>query len=718
MKYIFSILILTLCFTANVGALEQDLTIGECNYSIQSNTSIRSSVKDNSKCLKASLEQETLQNNLNKNIYGDVPEKLKSSYDSIKPFMGFLLALIIIWKLISFQNERNREDSKKEHTNLLFKFSIFSLAVMALSELEILQEQMDKGLDVIVHNQILPLAVNNQLLEQSEAVKQHAIEANRTIISDKIIEMSQSMFDSEMCSISYKTKSMTFYNLDDLEYVSDPLLNCIEEYKSKNSNKILFERDNRMLQASAIENCSHVSKSSHIIDCGQQYSHGNNIEINNVINKYSIEMAKLANQFHAVNCMDLKVSDKNNYETYCRDFKDDEFSLINTDKTIDDFDSLFSSTIESFITEYSAVLKIYMANSIEKLKLAKEKRRQHQRDKDAENNKFTKEKMKNNLMNSVFDQALLAMTVQNKNEDYSSIIKNAVNNLQATSPSRRDLETGRYLEDNITDYSVVETVDDYFSYLNNASQPFFEDANDYVSNLLRQYAWIEDPKLTIGSYTDSTGKKEYKISSNVIASLQENSSSFLIVGTTIKVSVAVAKKFYRDMKGLATADLTGSILIFLSFAPEILIYVFLGIAYSLTISVIIVSLIMLSIKVLTSYFLKIDVVYLGDEINEFYFKIQNITLAIIIPIAGVSMFGSITQVLIDHIELLNTGYKSILALMNLSVYLFVILSNLVLQAYLMFWTYNYLSSKTESKFERINDNPKSLVKKGKKMLKL
>lgn len=713
MKYIFSILIFTICFTANVGALEQDLMIGECNYSTQSNNSIRSSVKDNSECLKASLEQETLQNNLNKNIYGDVPEKLKSSYDSIKPYMGGLLVLIIIWKLISFQNEKNREDSKKEHTNLLFKFSIFSLAVMALSELEILEDQMDKGLNVILHNQLLPLAVNNQLLEQSEAVKQTAIEANREIISDKIVEMSQSMFDSEMCSISYITKSMTSYNLDDLKYISDPLLNCIEEYKSENADKTLFERNNRMLQSSAIEHCSHVSKSSHIVDCGQQYSHSENSDTDNVINKYSIEMAKLANQFHAVNCMDLKVSDKNNYETYCRDFKDDEFSLINTDNTIDDFDSLFSSTIESFITEYSAVLKIEMANSIEKLKLAKEKRRQHQRDK-----KVTKEIMKNNLMNSVFDQALLAMTVQNKNEDYSGIIKDAINNLQFTTPSRRDLETGRYIEDNISDYSVVETVDDYFSYLNNSSKQFFEDANDYVSNLLRQYVWIEDPKLSIGSYTDASGKKEYKVSSNVIASLQENSTSFLIVGTTIKVSVAVAKKFYKNMKGLGTADLIGSILIFLSFAPEILTYVFLGIAYSLTISVIIVSLIMLSIKVLTSYFLKIDVVYLGDEINEFYFKIQNITLSIIIPIAGVSMFGAITQVLIDNIEPLNSGYKSILALMNLSTYLFVIIMYLILQAYLMFWTYNYLSSKTESKFERINDNPKSLVKKGKKILKL
>jgi hypothetical protein len=696
MKHTISILIFTLLFSFSALAMEKDLTIGECNYSHQASKNLKVSVEENSKCLTEALAKKTEQNNKNKKTFSDASGKLKSSYDTIKPYMGGLLTLLLLYKLIQFLSPENRERAKQGGTDVLFKVSLFSLAVMIMSEVELIQDISDKGLNTVFHNMILPLAVNNHIKEQSDTVKQHAVESNRTIITEKIVDMSQSMFESEICAISYKTNLMTSYSLKDLKVVeANPVLRCIDDYKSKNSNKSITEMDNRMLLSSAINHCSQVSESSHLIDCGKQYSLGSSQDVTSVINKHSIRMAQLANEFHAVNCLILKGNNQNNYETYCRDYNNGDFSLIETNKTLSDFDTNFNSIVESFVSDYSRVLK----NEMElKQKIVRE-----------------------GIMTSAYDQALEAMTITNRDEDYGTIIKDRVNELQFISPYRRDFETGRHLQSAVTDLKVIESVDDYFSYLNHSSLSYFENSNNFVSNLLRQFTWITDPKRLIGEYTDSLNE-EFKINADVLLAIQENRASFLAVGTTIKISVAMAKRALKKqgkpLGKLTMIDTIGSICIFLSFYKEILTVTFISIGYALFLPTIITALILISLKLLSSIFLKIDIIYLGDEINDIYFNIQNISLSLLIPIVGTSLFSNVIQHLIDNIEMLNDGYQSILAILNLTVYLIVCLGLLAVQIFLMFWTYNHINAKSKSKSENIKDNPKTLALKGKKILRL
>ncbi|MBH0073984.1 hypothetical protein I6F48_00200 [Pseudoalteromonas sp. SWYJ118] len=696
MKHTISILIFTLLFSFSALSMEKDLTIGECNYSYQASKNLKVSVEENSKCLTGALEKKTEQNNKNKKTFSDASGKLKSSYDTIKPYMGGLLTLLLLYKLIQFLSPENRERAKQGGTDVLFKVSLFSLAVMIMSEVELIQDISDKGLNTIFHNMILPLAVNNHIKEQSDTVKQHAVEANRTIITEKIVQMSQSMFESEICAISYKANLMTSYSLKDLEVIdANPVLLCMDNYKAKNSSKSITEMDNRMLLSSAINHCSQVSESSHLIDCGKQYSLGFSQGINSTINKYSIEIARLANEFHAVNCNILKNKNKNNYETYCRDYTNGDFSLIETDKTLGDFDTHFNFTIESFVTDYSNIIKREM-ELIQKI-------------------------VKEGKMASAYDQAVEAMTIPNRDEEYGKIIKDRVNELQFISPYRRDFETGRHLQSLVTDLKVIESVDDYFSYLNHSSLSSFENANNFASNLLRQFTWITDPEKLIGEYSDSLNE-EFKINSDVLLAIQENKASFLAVGTITKISVAIAKRAFKKqgkpLGKLTMIDTIGSICIFLSFYKEVLTVTFISIGYALFLPTIITALILISLKFLSSLFLKVDIIYLGDEINDIYFNIQNISLSLLIPIVGTSLFANVIQHLIDNVDILNNGYQSILAILNLTVYLIVCLGLLAVQIYLMFWTYNYINSKSKSKSENIKDNPKTFALKGKKILRL
>ncbi|SGY95129.1 hypothetical protein [Moritella viscosa] len=704
------IIILTLLFSISTYAYKDAARIGSCNYS--SDTNIQSIVEDAQDCIETELNKNTEQNELNFQVLDELPSDLKAANDFLMYFNVVILSFVLAFKLYETLNPKIRERKQKKLIDTLIRGVLALLFFTTVTNTDMSEDVLGRGYKVIQKNTLLSLEVNNKLKEQSTIAKQRAIDANKSTIANKILGVARGMVNTEMCSISYNTEAMSSFGQNDIivdipimyrskDYVPErietsvPLLDCISEFEERNKHKTISDLGNRMLSSAAVAHCSNLFDGN-MVDCSSQYFHGKSPLVPTLLNEYSKQISELTKTFHEIKCKELQDKDleQNEYKTYCRDYDELGIFYIDTESvpTLGEFETMFSHIVEEFVLDYSAILEseLMIVN-------------QPQADSEL-------------YLTSLFDQAIKTMTVDNKDEGYTSAINDRLIEITSSAPHKVNFNSGSHTGDDVTHYNHIESVDDYFAYLNTQIQPFFDNANSFASQMLRDYTWVTDPKLFNGMYKG----EDYVVYSNVITSLQNHKATTFVAGTILKVSASSVKQKLinegKPIKKVAKIETLGVLLIFVSFMEYIILIVLFTIIFAMWFPMLASKIIRVFIKFFAVFYAKFETVSLGDEVNELYINASTIPASIILPIAGTSIFTAIMQEIIDNIWILNTYNNIFTAISLLWIYVVLQFVYAIVFIFLIYITFNHFNSKQKSEYKNIGEDPKSMMQKSRKFL--
>ncbi|CAK2014358.1 conserved membrane hypothetical protein [Vibrio crassostreae] len=707
------IIILTLLLSMNLSHAERfgdSARIDSCNYSSDSN--IKSIVEDAQECLETELSKETENNALNSQILEDVPSDLKKAFDFMMYFNAAILAFLIGFRLYESLNPKVRGHKSKKIIDTIIRASLMFGFATIVSDIEISKKVINTGYVGIEKNIILPLEVYNKVKQQSDIAKQRAIEANQSTIANKIIGVTRSMVNTKMCVTAYETKKMSSYGQNDIivdipiidrpkDYVperieiSDPLLDCISEFEEMNKHKTISDLGNRMLSSASVAYCSNLFDGN-LIDCGSQYFHGDSALVPTLLNEYAIKISDLTNTFHEVKCKELedKGLEQTEYKTFCRDYDDFGILYIDTESapSLEEFETSFSELVEEFVLDYSAILESEIM--IKNLPQS-----------DSEL-----------YLTSLFDQALTTMKVENQDDGYTSSINERLGEINSTKPTKSSFYNGSDTDDEITHYNHIESTDDYFTYLNSQIQPFFDDATSFASQMLKDYAWVTDPKLLNGYYNG----EDYVVFPNVIASLQNNKATIFALGTGIKFSTSYLKQKFKDqgkpLDKISKLETLGVLMIFISFLEPILLIVLFSIIFSMWFPMLASKVIRIFIKFFSVFYAKFETVSLADEVNELWFNASTISASIILPIVGTSIFAVLMQEILDNIWILTNNYNLLTAITYLWIHVVLQFIYAFVFIWLIYFTINKFNTKQKSEYKNIDKDPKSYAQTAKKLL--
>lgn len=692
------IIILTLLLSMNLSHAERfgdSARIDSCNYSSDSN--IKSIVEDAQECLETELSKETENNALNSQILEDVPSDLKKAFDFMMYFNAAIISFLIGFRLYESLNPKVRGHKSKKIIDTIIRASLMFGFATIVSDIEISKKVINTGYVGIQKNIILPLEVYNKVKQQSDIAKQRAIEANQSTIANKIIGVTRSMVNTNMCVTAYETETMSSYSQNDINdgYVSDALLDCISDFESTNNHKSISDLGNRMLSSAAVAHCS-ILYGGNMVDCGSQYSFGDSNLVPTLLDTYSSKVSQLTNSFRVIQCKELqdKGLDQNEFKTYCRQYDENGLSYIDTESalTLEEFQTSFSELIEEFVLDYSAILESEIM--IKNLPQS-----------DSEL-----------YLTSLFDQALRTMKVENRDDGYTSSINERLGEITSTAPTKSSFYNGSDTDDEITHYNHIESTDDYFTHLNSQIQPFFDDATSFASQMLRDYAWVTDPKLLNGYYNG----EDYVVFPNVIASLQNNKATIFALGTGIKFSTSYLKQKFKDqgkpIDKISKLETLGVLLIFISFLEPILLIVLFSIIFSMWFPMFASKIIRIFIKFFSVFYAKFETVSLADEVNELWFNASTISASILLPIAGTSIFAVLMQEILDNIWILTNNYNLLTAITYLWIYVVLQFIYAFVFIWLIYFTINKFNTKQKSEYKNIDKDPKSYANKAQKLL--
>ncbi|WP_075498244.1 hypothetical protein [Moritella viscosa] len=705
------IIILTLIFSISTSyGYEEAARIGSCNYS--SDTNIQSIVEDAQECIETELDKSTEQNDLNLQVLDELPNDLKEANDFLMYFNVTILAFVLGFKLYESLNPKIREKKQKKLIDTIVRVVLALLFFTTIVNTDMSEDVLGSGYKVIQKNILLPSEVHNKLKEQSTVEKQRAIDANKSVIASKILGVARGMVNTEMCAISYRTEAMSSFGQNDIivdipiidrpnDYVPErietsvPLLDCISEFEELNKHKTISDLDNRMLSSASVAHCSNLFDGN-LIDCGSQYFHGDSALVPTLLNEYAIKMSDLTNTFHEVKCKELEAKglDQAEYKTFCRDYDEIGILYIDTESapSLEEFDSLFSEIVEQFILDYSAILEseIMIEN-------------QTQADSEL-------------YLTSLFDQAILTMTVDSKDEGYASAINNRLIEITSSAPHKVDFDSGSHIGDDVTHYNHIESVDDYFTYLNSQIQPFFDDANSFASQMLRDYEWVSNPEILNGYYRGD----DYVVHSNVITSLQNHKTTTFVAGTILKISASYMKQKLEDegkpTDKVSKIETLGVLLIFITFMEYIILIALFTIIFAMWFPMLASKVIRMFIKFFAVFYAKFETVSLADEVNELYFNASTISASIILPVMGTSIFAALMKEILDNIWILNSYDNIFTAVTYLWIHVILQFVYAIVFITLIYITFNHINSKQKSEYKNLGEDPKSMMNKSRRFL--
>ena len=695
MKTLLALIFITFSVYAYSNAPAEDLKIGDCVVTDYKNLDL--TTKETKDCISELTEKGTTQQKTNNSIAVSIPSAAKSFISSSNTLISILIILSVIYALHKAMDYNSSNNKFKEFlTQKSMKVAVISFLVIIIGNDRYSTYALEKSLNYLNVTMLTYFETTNRINSQSESINNIATQENSSKFSNKISEISSSIYSSQFCAMKYKQELISEYNKRDLELITDvPELDCIEETYIKVLPHSLAGRENMLPLPFAVNYCS--SKNDSVsVNCGRVNSKAENKNVANIIDEYSLKLATLANEYRAIICNQSLKIDKEKFEVYCRNYSDGAFNASSTDVLL----SVYESKLRETVTNFQSAL------SIETIKYIKNKLNEARK----ENNN------NDNLMLNTADQIKQFMSVNYDSAGYSSGIDSELNKIHFIKPSSKNLNVGSKSTQN-TNSSAITNSADFYSYLASNSKLFFEINNSLLSDTFLDFDWLTDPKKLLGHYTDATKKENFKVDVNTFRAVDKNRTSLFTLGSAIKIAGALgefqAKSKKIDAGIFPLMNTYGTVAIALSFYPEISSNIVIAYMLVIYIKLILIAVIVIVFKIIFTVFVNTEVESLFDEMINICFAIVLIPTSLFCAMLASSGIATVGIKVMESIGVLDSVSK-IALLMSLSAIIILIIISAITFFKMFFETHNFLEELLKTDSDRITgktDQIKNLASK-------
>ncbi|SGZ15683.1 hypothetical protein [Moritella viscosa] len=692
MKKLLTLIFITFSFYAYANAPAEDLKIGDCVVTDYKDLDL--TTKETKDCIYELNEKGTVQQQKNNSIAVSIPDAARSFISSSKTIIGLLITCFVIFGFHKAMDYKSSNHKFKDFlTQKSMKIAVVSFLTLIVSNSEDADYALEKSLDYLNVTMFTVLDTTNRINSQSESINNIAIQESNSKFTNKVSEISNSIYLSQFCSMQYKQEIISKYNERDSDLITnDPDLDCIEDTYTKVFPQSLAARANMLPLAFAINYCSNKNDSVSV-NCGKVNSRSKNKSVEDIINKHSIKLTELANEYRDIICKQSLKIDKERFEGFCRNYSNGSFSESSTDVLL----SVYESKLRQAVTQFQSDL------SRETVRFVKEK---IEKDKKSNSNN-------DNLMLNASDQIKQFMSVNYDSGAYSSKIDSELNDIYFIKPSNKNLNSGSITTQNTNSRKIHNTAD-FYSYLASNSKLFFEINNSLLSDTFIDFAWLTDTKTMLGSYSDAKNKKGFKVDVNTFRAVDKNRISLFTLGSGAKI-VATVGQSQSESKNTGIFPLLntfGSVSIALSFYPEISSNIVIAYIVVIYLKLILIAVIVLVFKIVFTVFVNTEVDTLFDEMINVSFAIMIIPASLLCAMLASSGIAAIGINVIEFIGIMDNVSKAAL-LMNLTAIIFLIILSAITFFKMFFETHNFLEEwlKTDSdKITGKTDKIKKLAK--------
>jgi len=684
MKKLLTLIFIIFSFYAYSNAPAEDLKIGDCVVTNYKDLDL--TTKETKACISELTEKGTKQQQKNNSIAVGIPSAAKSFLSSSSSLINIMILLSIIYAIhrrMDYNSTSNDGKFKEFFVKNTLKIAVISFIAIIVSNDDLSEYALGKSLDYLNATMLTQFDTSNRINSQSKSINNIALQESNSKFSNKISKISESVYFSEFCAMSYKQELISKYNKSDLDVITDdPELDCIEETYSKVLPKSLSDRANMQPLAFAVNYCSNKNDSVSV-SCGKVNFKVENKKVSNIIDKYSLKLTALASEYRAIMCSQSKKIDEEKFEVYCRNYYEGVFSESSSDVTR----SVYESKLRETVTKFQSDLSLEIIESARN-ELKKEKE-------DSKGN--------DNLMLNTADQVKKFMSVNYDSAGYSSKIDTALRNISFIKPSKENLNVGSISRQKINSNKINSSAD-FYAYLAENSKLFFEINNSILADTFQDYSWLKDSKTLVGYYSDATKKEDFKVDVNTFRAVDRNRVSLFMLGSGAKIAGTYGE--YRakgkDAGIYSLLNTYGTVAIALSFYPEISSNIVIAYMVVIYLKLIITSAIVIVFQIMFTAFVSKDVESLFDEMINISFAIA------LIPISLVCAMLASSGIVVVGINVLESvGITDNVSYVSLFINLTAVMTLIIISAYtfykMFFETHNFAEGLLNTNSDKITD---------------
>lgn len=682
------ILLLTLLCSMSTMAYEQESLVSDCRISNIDNFS--QTIRETNECAKMELEKQTKSGEILRKPF--TPKDIEETVTKVKYIVSSLVLLALFFgaiNLVKAQETKYQEEAAKGRSDYLFKVMFVSCLISIMLTPLAATSATRLILDLLNENPSTFYTAMNIQKSQSDTVISSALSSSQTQIMEEVLDVSKSAVSQQTCALGYHQEMISAYAKEDFEVMqSNDEIECIDTFLKENEGKKLSELGYRLLLPAAVFECSYQHNST-IKNCGSIYSKSSIPALNEVVDKYTKEIADFTEDYVGYSCNETFIKDKEDHRTYCTTVRNSEKTILQTTNTLSQIEDNFISINSNFATDFGTVLK--------------------------DNLKPEEDMVIDAGILDFYGNLNAFLSTRDYDIYYQQVIQKELDKISMLEGMSRNTYDGSSFEDVDSVEVVIEDAEDFVFFTKLRISSLFENSGLLRATMLEDFNFVTDIKLLMGRYTDATETEDFKVDFFPLQRVQEHRNKLIGIGSGLtlysqyKLNEASAQD--RNAPVWEKLNSFAFLVVAVAFFPEIFAFFIAAFTIGGIIFKLIEAISMFAIELFLIYFLKKEPHLLANRFTQLFLAMIIKPITPVIALASGSIFGVVFLEMINYVPIIKDNFA-----INFVASILIIIGILAFTIKQLLWTNSYLHRTLKTDVEGFKGSVKQQYKNAKNSL--